>query len=182
MGRSDGRLKVCFTGHRPDKLGGYEENPISRATRAALGIQILELVEANDHVTFVSGMAIGVDTWAAIEVLKVRLQYPDKVALELAIPFVGQQNKWPLVSQMEWLEVYRQADSVEFVDEEGYAPWKLLNRNKWMVDNCDLTVAVWNGEQRGGTAHCIRYASRKDKEIINLWHHIHTANKKKIKK
>jgi len=167
-------LTVCFTGHRPDKLGGYENNPTQRNTRQALETIIKDLVNKNDFVEFISGMAVGVDTWAAIEVLKVKLYNPDKVSLKLALPFVGQQNKWPLTSQMQWLEVYRAANSVYFVDEEGYAPWKLLNRNKWMVDNSDLVVAVWSGYRKGGTAHCIRYASKKNKEIVNLWHHIHT--------
>jgi len=167
------KLRVCFSGHRPDRLGGYEDNPTQKATREALGEIVDKLVSEYDYVEFTSGMAVGVDTWAAIEVLRARLEHPEKVSLRLAVPFVGQQNKWPLNSQMEWLEVYRAADSIYFVDEEGYAPWKLLNRNKWMVDNCDLVVAVWNGEKRGGTAHCIRYASRKGREIVNLWRQIH---------
>ncbi len=38
-------------------------------------------------------------------------------------------------------------------------------RNKWMVDNCDLLIAVWNGTS-GGTANCVNYAKSINKQII----------------
>ena len=73
-------------------------------------------------------------------------------------------------SQLEW------ADEVIYVDEiEGYEckntyvgdyhPAKMDLRNRYMVDNSDLVIAVWNGT-KGGTCNCVKYAKKKDKSII----------------
>lgn len=44
----------------------------------------------------------------------------------------------------------------------GHRPNKL-----WMVDNCDLLIAVHDGSP-GGTANCVNYANQKNKKIINI--------------
>jgi uncharacterized phage-like protein YoqJ len=67
------------------------------------------------------------------------------------------------------MQILSCADNVYWVDQGAYAPWKMLNRNKWMVDNSDITIAVWNGDESGGTFHCVDYAKKQQKEIINLW-------------
>jgi uncharacterized phage-like protein YoqJ len=159
-------------------VGGYNaNNPTQEATRNVLTEAIRNIIDKYDEVEFISGMAIGVDTWAAEVVLQERLINGRE--LTLAIPFVGQQNSWPIHAQLRWLDIYHQATTIHFVDEEGYAPWKLLNRNKWMVDNSDLVIAVWNGDKAGGTFHCIDYAKKKGKEIINLWPEIQKSLSKK---
>ena len=38
-------------------------------------------------------------------------------------------------------------------------------RNKYMVDNSDLLLAVWNGK-KGGTANTVKYARKKEKEVV----------------
>jgi uncharacterized phage-like protein YoqJ len=124
-------------------------------------------------------MAIGVDTWAAEAVLLCGgLLNPERrhdipaARLCAVIPFVGQQNRWPIESQLKWTQLIHKADDLYFVDEAGYSPWKLLNRNKWMVDNSDIVIAVWNGDDEGGTAHCVKYAEKQGKKVINLWNKI----------
>lgn len=117
-------------------------------------------------------MALGVDTWAAEAVLLCgHLTNPEhhQYRLIAVIPFVGQQNKWPIESQLKWTKIIHKADDLFFVDKEGYAPWKLTNRNKWMVDRSDVVIAVWDGEKKGGTYHCVSYAEKQGKKIINLW-------------
>lgn len=55
--------RVCFTGHRPEKLTRSEA-----ATRKDLEIQICQAVADGLNV-FITGMARGVDIWAAQIVL-----------------------------------------------------------------------------------------------------------------
>ena len=40
-------------------------------------------------------------------------------------------------------------------------------RNRYMVDNASVVVAVYDGRQ-GGTASTIAYAAKKGREIIEL--------------
>jgi len=44
----------------------------------------------------------------------------------------------------------------------------MQTRNIWMVDNCDLVLALWDGSD-GGTGNCIKYANKIGKPIVNLW-------------
>ena len=41
----------------------------------------------------------------------------------------------------------------------------MMDRTKFMVDNSERVIAVWNGENTGGTAFTIKYASKQGKEI-----------------
>jgi uncharacterized phage-like protein YoqJ len=155
---------VCFTGHRPNKLNGYNEDGIiARAVKQALRDTIRKLVAENPDTVFISGAALGVDTWAAEIVLE------ENGILTLAIPHVGQQKEWPVVSQYRWLMLFRAAHAVVFCDKGDYATYKMMQRNKYMVDNSDLVIAVWNGDKGSGTFNCVKYAIKQQKEILNLW-------------
>jgi uncharacterized phage-like protein YoqJ len=164
MGRSKRFSKVCFTGHRPDKLGGHnEDGVIPRAVKQALRDTIRELITDNPETVFIAGGALGVDMWAAEIVLELGGK------LTLAIPHVGQQNIWPVASQHRWLMIFRAAHNVVFCDKGEYATYKMMRRNKYMVDASDLVIAVWNNDKEGGTYNCVSYAIKEQKDMINLW-------------
>ncbi len=83
----------CFTGHRPQKLG-YGENSIQcDELKNRLEELIIELIEKGGVTHFISGVALGVDTYAANIVMNLKLQYPG-ITLECAIPCENQAEKW----------------------------------------------------------------------------------------
>ena len=41
----------------------------------------------------------------------------------------------------------------------------MQKRNMYMVDRADLVLAIWNGEEKGGTWNTIRYARKKEKAL-----------------
>jgi uncharacterized phage-like protein YoqJ len=148
---------IAATGHRPDKLGGYSEGVRERLIDGAM-----RYLEQENPDEVISGMALGWDqAWA---IAAIRLGIP----LTCALPFQGQFSKWPPESQYWWREIVARANRVHFVFKGDYAPWKLLGRNKWMVDNSDKLCALWNGSD-GGTAHCVAYARKKEKPVDNIW-------------
>jgi uncharacterized phage-like protein YoqJ len=57
--------------------------------------------------------------------------------------------------------------SIQMVSFKEYDLDCMNKRNEWMVDNCDLLIAVWDGTS-GGTANCIKYAVKKKKQIIYI--------------
>lgn len=86
----------CFTGHRPQKLPwGYDEEwEDCVKLKIKLACEI-ERMRQKGITTFISGMAIGVDLWAAEIVLDLKQAYPkDMIRLYAAIPFEGQADKW----------------------------------------------------------------------------------------
>lgn len=84
-----------------------------------------------------------------------------------AVPFKDQELNWSEKVQKYFNNLLKKAESVTYVSEEGYSAYKMQIRNEWMVNNCDLLLAVWDGTE-GGTYNCIKYARGKGKEIINL--------------
>lgn len=65
---------VCFTGHRPDKLGGYEpNNPVAVWVKEQLRSAVIRATNRG-VATFISGGSIEVDQWAADIVIEVRAE------------------------------------------------------------------------------------------------------------
>lgn len=148
---------VSFTGHRPDKVGGYGVSPIQDWVRA----QLREHLRSLKPMGAISGMALGVDQWAARECIYLGIPF---VA---AIPFQGQESIWPKASKEEYEYLLSKAHSRTYVCPPGYDPKKMQIRNEWMVDRCGILIAVWNGSS-GGTANCVRYAEKKGCRIIRI--------------
>lgn len=157
---------VSFTGHRPEKLGGYEPNPIQDWVRDRLA-NVIHRAITGRYRHFICGGALGVDWIAASEVIELS-QDREGVALTLALPFKGYNSKWPqrTIERFE-IEIEAQVDKVHYVCEPGYAAWKLQKRNEWMVDKSKVVVAVWDGSE-GGTANAYRYAESKKRDIYRI--------------
>jgi uncharacterized phage-like protein YoqJ len=158
---------VAFTGHRPTRLGGYgagENSPIARNVRTTLDHVVDQIIAAHpEGATFISGMAQGVDTWAAEIVIVQRGLGAQNVRLLAAVPFAGQERVWPRTAQERYRAILAQADEVVTLRHPAGIPtsaqvtgW-LHARNRWMVDRADLLVAVFDGSP-GGTAEAVRYA------------------------
>jgi uncharacterized phage-like protein YoqJ len=81
---------------------------------------------------------------------------------------VGQECQWPKQSQIQYNQILLKASNVIVVSDGGYDNWKMQVRNEYLVDHCDVLVALWDGSS-GGTGNCISYAYKKNKKIINLW-------------
>ncbi len=148
---------LSATGHRPDKLGGY-----SSETRARLRRLATWFFEANRPDFVISGMALGWDmAWAeaAIEM---------HIPVVAAVPFSGQESTWPLASRDRYQQILSQCQRVEIICPGPYGSWKMQERNQWMVDNSDMVIALWDGSD-GGTANCVQYAERLNRQIHNLW-------------
>ena len=144
---------LAATGHRPDKLGGYDRHTIFALNQFAW--QTLKKIKPDK---VISGMALGWDQ--AVAQAAIELDIP----LIAAIPFEGQGSRWPEKSQARWKELVDNAYQVQIVCPGGYAPWKMQKRNEWMVDNCEYLLALWDGSE-GGTENCIEYAHKKISKI-----------------
>jgi uncharacterized phage-like protein YoqJ len=111
----------------------------------------------------ISGMALGWDT--AFAIATIRLGIP----LVAAVPFSGQESRWPEAAQARYRSIIAAASDVIVVSPGSYAPAAMHARNRWMVDHCDALAALWNGSPDGGTAACVRYAASVGRQTINLW-------------
>lgn len=151
---------VSFTGHRPDKLGGYHLPwPYKREV---CGLIYNKLEELRPSCALI-GMAQGVDQIAAA------ICYDLAIPYIACVPFIGQERLWPKDAQDRYKTILDCAAKVVVVCGPEIDPVEALQiRNEYMVDNSDLLLAVWNGDPRGGTYNCIRYAKLMSKPWIHL--------------
>lgn len=158
---------ICFTGHRPNRLGGYDpSNEKNLKILWKLRDTIERYIVEEEVITFITGMALGIDQWAAKIVLKLKEKYPH-IQLIAAVPCKNHSNKWNEESKKEWQRIIDSCNLVYYVSDEEYTSWCMQKRNEWMVDNSDLVIAVWDGT-RGGTGNCVKYAEKVGKEIYRI--------------
>lgn len=153
----------CFTGHRPQKLG-YGENSIQcDELKNRLEELIIELTEKGGVTHFVSGVALGVDTYAAKIVLNLKTRYPD-ITLECAIPCENQAEKWNERDRDVYYDLISKCDK-ETLLQQKYSSDCMQKRNEYMVDNSDYVIAVWNGKP-SGTGNTVKYAMKNNKKVL----------------
>lgn len=160
---------VCFTGHRPDKLGGYHtvEYGLTAARVAERTECLIRLFISQGYTNFICGGAQGYDTVAAREVWKFRQTNKD-IKLIIAVPFRGQEARWPQSAQRTYNAMLQAADEVVVLSETSdNAAHKMQQRNEWMVNNSSWVIACWDGSS-GGTKNCIEYAKSQNKEVLKF--------------
>lgn len=156
-------MRICITGHRPNKLYGYD---LSDPKWVALEKQLKKLLIENNCTEAISGMALGVDTIFAIAALELRNKRYN-IKLHCAIPCKNHSNRWNKKDRRLYNYILSKADAVKLVSKEEYKPYLMQKRNEYMVDNSNIVIAVWDGS-KSGTANCIEYAKSKHKKIIYI--------------
>lgn len=147
---------VAFTGHRPNKIGGYQ---LPNPTYIHICQQIDKVLRELKPDKVISGGALGIDQWSAMIAHKFGIPYL------LAIPFEGQESRRPEDSQKTFRLIRKLASEEVIVSPGGYSAQKMQIRNQWMTDHCDKLIAVYDGTP-GGTGNCVQYAKSIGKEII----------------
>lgn len=156
----DNSYVIAGTGHRPDKLSdGYAESGHARLVSLARWA-----LEKYKPTLVISGMALGWDQALAEAAVSYGIPF------EAAVPFLGQENRWPRESIERYQRLLSQARKVTVVSEGGYSARKMQRRNEYMSDRADALLALWNGSD-GGTANCIQYTREKHPMIpvLNVW-------------
>lgn len=149
---------VAFTGHRPDELGGWD---LPNPTYIHVCQQIEKTLKEVQPEKVISGMALGVDQWAANIAVKLNIPF---VA---AMPFMGQDSVWNAESKKTFQTLLKMASEQVIVSEGGYTAAKMQTRNEYMCDNCDVLIAVFKQtETSGGTYNCVQYAKSIGRKII----------------
>lgn len=147
---------ICGAGHRPDKLGGYDDATLERA------IHLAHAVLSENVTKVISGMAMGWDTALAIAA------HQKGIPFIAAVPFNGFESRWSLEQQNIFHNLLDLSEKTVIVCQGDYSPWMLQKRNEWMVDNSDGVFALWDGS-KGGTYNCIRYAVKQNRPVKNFW-------------
>ncbi|HCA28315.1 MAG TPA: DUF1273 domain-containing protein [Ruminococcaceae bacterium] len=156
---------VCFTGHRPQSLsfGFNEDDERCIRLKGAMRNKIIRLIEECNAKHFISGMAIGIDIFAAEIVFELKNQYP-QIKLECAIPCENQSIRWNERIRDRYFSIIEKSD-LETMLQRQYTHDCMQKRNEYMVDKSDIILAIWNGKG-SGTGSTVKYAKAQGKEVI----------------
>ena len=151
--------KIAFTGHRLDKLPYKNESDPNCATLKRKLFCEAQKHLLPDQTIYLSGMANGVDLWAAEQVILLKNAFPmHDIQLWAVVPY---RNK---ALRDRYRDILGEADKVILISEE-YTLACMHVRNRRLVDEADHLIAVYDGKQQGGTRETIVYARRKGLDI-----------------
>lgn len=134
-------MKIMITGHRPERLKGRENE---------VKIWITQQLEELHPSLAINGMAQGTDQIFA------------KIAKDKKIPL---WNVYPYKRKMHPYEEMLNENETVIYFKDSYSKDSYILRDRYMVDNADIVLAVFDGIPAGGTWQTIEYAKKQNKEI-----------------
>ena len=157
----------CFTGHRPGGLPFKynEQDPRCIALKNRLRFSITRLITEMGVDKFITGMAMGVDIFAAEEVLALKKTFKN-VKLICAIPCECQADSWNALWKGRYDDILSAADESVVLSEE-YTKACMHIRNRYMVDQSRHCIC-YQRKHTGGTTYTVDYAKQQNRNIIYL--------------
>lgn len=152
---------ACFTGHRV--ISGEERAEL----RVTLRLELLRLVNLG-YTTFLAGGALGFDTVAEQEVLRLKNEISEEIKLVLVLPCRDQDLNWRERDSAVFRTLRRSADEVVYTGEE-YERGCMFVRNRFLVDHSSACLFfLRENTTRGGTVYTVKYAKQKGLKLIDL--------------
>ena len=153
-----------FSGHRPQNLPWkYNEHNLRCLFFKHKLKKIIINIIKKGFKYFISGMAQGADIICAEIILKLKKKYTT-IELECAIPCLNQTKNWSYDYITRYNEIIHKANKITYVSSKEYFNGCMQKRNKYMIDNSSLLIAIFNGRY-GGTKNTIDYAKMKNLSI-----------------
>ena len=105
-----------------------------------------QFADQERRILFLTGMAQGVDQWAAEIVLAMKRSYPH-IQLIAVLPCETQANKWSQEQRERYFNTLAVCDDVITLNAR-YTPQCMLERNRYMVDHAGYLLAVYDGGEK----------------------------------
>lgn len=156
-------FRVAFSGYRPEKLPFFgEDDPLLTGLLNRIREQVIKLIKDGAE-NFITGMALGCDTYCAEIVLELQKEYPN-ITLTAAVPCANQAEFWTKASKAHYYELLEKCNE-KVILADHYFKGCMQKRNRYMVDNCDVLIAIYDGKT-GGTMNAVNYAKTVGRKII----------------
>lgn len=170
---------VCFTGRRPKYLFGYNDDK-SYFKLMNYMYEIVKEAYNEGYRNFITGGAQGFDQLMFRVVNKLKKDNPNTdIKNILYLPCKEQNSKWGkegLFGSDNYDKMLKKADGIYYVSDV-YTNTCLMDRNKAMIDNSSLVIALyddenWYNEKRlrntSGTLNALNYAKGNHRNIYQI--------------
>ncbi len=114
-----------------------------------------------DRLILLSACADGTDLISSEIAIKL------KIKVKVILPRKQEDFRREIIDRLKFDQVRAYAD--EIIELPPIDPEVYVNTGRYIAENCDMLIAVWNGEsiqKPGGTYHVINMAKKFGKEII----------------
>lgn len=157
---------IAFSGHRPNRLPGDPEQ--LDELKFALSAELSKL-RRQGYDTLYCGMAEGADMLCYDAAQNINFLRPDWARMRICcvLPYEGH---YTVPSSMNRPDAYYDltaSDSIISIAPH-YSPGCFHQRNRYMVDHADVLLAVYDGNNKGGTSYTIEYARKQGKKVIMI--------------
>jgi len=149
---------LAILGHRPESLGGYENNSFQDWVRDKIADALYRAKEKG-YERVISGASQGIGFIAIEEAVS------QEYNVFVLLLFRGTQVKWPDWVQDEFDRLLDMADEVEYMSQGGYNAKMFFVRDQHMINMADAVVIVWDGAKVGEVYEAFRTAQEIGKPI-----------------
>ena len=154
-------MRVALTGHRPQRLGLPEDlcDIVWDKLETWLMKELVELHKESDELVGYCGMASGCDILFGY-ILSAVKDVESNIKLSCVLPCKNYNS-----SNKYYQEIKETADEWIELSDKFYKGCDNV-RDQYMVDHCDVLIAIWDGNKSGGVWSTIRKAEKAGKKII----------------
>lgn len=162
---------VSVTGHRPkdftQESAAWTRSELERVFRKL--DRVPDDLSEIEHINV--GMAAGTDMWAALAAFEIGID------VHAYLPFEAENQvvKWDRTTVRLYDQILAKCSNVAcygtVAGDSQKSRWSQMMhgyhaRNRALVNDCDVLVAVWRGRNSGGTAHALSEACIVGRETI----------------
>lgn len=157
---------IAFSGHRSNRLPSdpdqLDQLKFSLCTE-------LSKLRRQGYDTLFCGMAEGADMlcYEAAQIISFLRPDWERMRICCVLPY---EKHCTLSSSMNRSDAYYDLTASDSIISmaPNYSPGCFHRRNRYMVDHADVLLAVYDGNDKGGTSYTIKYALKQGKTIILL--------------
>ena len=153
------KLVVGITGHRDI----YEEDQFELYQVLK---KLFKKLKTKYDLTVLNSLASGSDSLVAHVILDMKIKYQAILPLDLDI----YQLDFDHIDRIDLYDFVNHAETAKVISKEGDHN-VYYHASKYIVDNCDILIALWNGEKQeleGGTYHTINQVLEQNKKVFHI--------------
>lgn len=175
---------LCFTGHREASIIPYRKDPSFRdltvKTVRLMLCRYIDMALEMGYKSFISGLAVGTDLWAAEYILEKKRGKND-ICLIGAMPYLRHSERFGSSYKRLLTKVEHGADKLVVTNTDpdvtygksrsggNTSPELYRTRNYFMVDNSSAVLAFYNESSfTSGTYQTLNYAARTGRKICRF--------------
>ena len=156
-------MRVALTWHRPQRLGLPEDvcDIVWDILETWLMKELVELHKESDELVGYCGMASGCDILFGY-ILSAVKDVESNIKLSCVLPCKNYNS-----SNKYYQEIKETADEWIELSDKFYKGCDNV-RDQYMIDHCDVLIAIWDDNKSGGVWSTIRKLKRQERKLFTV--------------